>query len=65
MSEIVVKKDNDKWGAFVGDKRIAASACRPCVVHAILAVTKKSGKYKTIVLLNEDGSLHQTLPTGV
>lgn len=64
MSEIVIMKDNDRWGAFVGEKRIATSGCRPCVVHAVLAVTKKSSKYHSIVVCNEDGTIARTIPTG-
>lgn len=62
--EIIIKKEGDRWGAFYGDKRIAISGCRPCVVHAVLAVTKKSSKYNVVVVMNEDGSVARTLPTG-
>lgn len=64
MSEIVVRKDGDKWGAFVDEKRIAVSTCRACVISAIAGVTKKSSKYHSIKVLNEDGSIARTLPTG-
>lgn len=56
MNEITVKKDGDKWGAFVGDKKIAVSNCKACVVSVVLAVTKKSSKYDKVIVHNEDGS---------
>lgn len=65
MSEIVIRKDQNKWGAFYNDKRIAASDCRACVVNAVLSVTKKSSKYKLITVLNEDGTEYRRLATGV
>lgn len=65
MSEIIIKKDQDRWFAFFNDKRIASSGCRNCVVKAVIAVTKGSSKYRSIKVLNEDGSVHRTLPTGV
>lgn len=64
MSEIQVKKDGDKWGAFVNDKLIAKAPCRPCVVKAVMKVTKNSSKYKTIKVFNEDDTLYCTLATG-
>lgn len=65
MSEIVIRKDLDKWIAYYGDKPIAKSICRSCVVKIVLAVTKNSSKYKTIVVHNEDNSVRYYLPTGV
>lgn len=64
MGEIQVRKDKEKWGAFVNDKLIAAAPCRPCVVKALLKVTKKSSKYDKIIVFNEDGSKYCTLETG-
>lgn len=65
MSEIVIRKDSDKWVAFFNDKPIAKSGCRNCVVHVVLAVTKQSSKYSSIKVLNEDGSVAKTLQTGL
>lgn len=64
MSEIIIKKDQDRWFAFFNDKRIASSGCRNCVVQAVIAVTKKSSRYSSIKVLNEDGSVAKILPTG-
>lgn len=65
MSEIIIRKADDKWGAFFADKLIAKSGCRSCVVHAVLAVTKQSSKYRSITVLNEDGTEYRKLSTGV
>lgn len=65
MSEIVIRKELDKWGAFVQDRRIAIGNCQSCVVKVVLAVTKNSTRYKTIVVHNEDNSVRYYLPTGV
>jgi hypothetical protein len=65
MSEIVVRKDGDKWCAFFNDKAIASSKCRPCVVHSIKSVTKKSEKYKTLVVMNEDGTTKERISIGI
>lgn len=65
MSEIVVRRHNDRWGAFVNDRCIAVHSCRPCVVKVIQMLTKESERYTHITVLNEDGSPRETISTGV
>lgn len=62
--EIEVRAAEGKWGAFFNDKLIATSSCRPCVVKAVISVTRRSSKYKTIKVFNQDGSVHAILQTG-
>jgi hypothetical protein len=62
--EIIVRKDGEKWGAFYGDRRIAASGCKACVVHSVRLVTKNSERYKVLVVMNEDGTIKETIPIG-
>lgn len=56
MNEIVIRKDGDKWVAFVGEKRIAVGNCRNCVVSVVLAVTKQSSRYDKVVIHEENGT---------
>ena len=56
MQQINVKRDGEKWGAFVGEKRIVVTACRSCVVKALIGVTKGSTRYDKIVIHNDDES---------
>lgn len=65
MSNIVVKKDGEKWGAFYNDRRITGSACKPCVVKVLLTILKNSSKYKTITVMNEEGAPERTILIGV
>lgn len=65
MSEIIVRKDGDKWGAWFGDHQIIKSACKACVINVLLTVTKQSDKYKTIVIQNEEGIAEKVITTGV
>lgn len=65
MSEIIVRRDGVKWGAFREDKRITAAACQPCVVKVLMTILKGSEKYTSIRVLNEDGSTKMVIPIGV
>lgn len=64
MRIIRIKKDGDKWAAFHDDKRIGSSACKACIIKTIIAVTKKSTKYHSIVVHDEDGTPIRTIPLG-
>lgn len=56
MSEIAIRKVEDKWIASFNNRPIAKSVCKSCVVKLVLAVTKNSSKYDKIIVHNEDGS---------
>lgn len=62
--EIIVRRVEKKWVAQVGDKTVVSSPCKPCVVKALIAVTKDSIKYDKIVIHNEDGTPMETILTG-
>lgn len=65
MSDIIIRKDGEKWVAFANDKPIGGSKCRDCIIKVMLAITKKSQRYKTITVYDEDGSLKHKLLTGI
>jgi hypothetical protein len=63
MSEIRVRKDDERWAAFIGDKRMVRSACRPCVVKALININRTSTKFDKIIVENEDGT-QEVIPIG-
>lgn len=63
MLEIRVKKDNDKWAAFIGDKKMVRSRCKPCVVKALININRNSTKYDKVIVENEDGT-QEIIPIG-
>lgn len=65
MSEITIKKRGELWSAHTGEKIVASSVCRPCVVKLLLSLTKKSKHYKKIHVLDENDKLVMTYLTGV
>lgn len=65
MRIIRIKKDGEKWSAYHGDKRIGGSACKSCIINVMIQITKKSTKYDSIVIHNEDGTPNRTIQLGV
>lgn len=64
MSDIVVRKDGEKWVAFYNDRRISASPCKACVINVLMAVTKNSGKYKSVSVMNEQNQVERIIMIG-
>lgn len=64
MNEIVVRKDGEEWAAFYGDRRIAHTKCKNCIIKVLLHLFKNSTKYRTIRVEDEDGELTHRLFTG-
>ena len=65
MSNIDIKKVDDKWEASYNGKRIGGSGCKACIIKVILGITSKSDKYKTITIYSEHGDQERVILTGV
>jgi len=63
--EIVIKKNGDRGTAYDGEKSIANSKCRSCVVKILLSVTKNSERYKSILVYDDKDELAAVHRTGV
>lgn len=65
MSDIIVRPNGNKWGAFFEDRHIVSSACKNCVIQAVRNVTKKSQRYKRIIVKNAAGDIEWSAEIGV
>ena len=63
MTEITVAPHNGKWAAFIGDRPIVKSACKACIVKALIVYTNNK-KYSAIVVKDEVGQVTETIQIG-
>lgn len=64
MTSIVIKKSNDKWVAIHRGRKIGHSKCKACIINIIKSITRQAEYCDEIVVLEEDGSVGQTIKTG-
>lgn len=63
MGEIRVRKDDERWAAFIGDKKMVRSRCRSCIIKALINLNMNSTKYDKLIVENEDGT-QEVIPIG-
>lgn len=64
MREIVVAPHEGKWAAFVNDKPIVKSICKPCILEALTVFYKSNLKFSAIIVKDEAGQITETIQIG-
>ncbi len=65
MSDIIVRKNGNKWGGYFEDKHIVSGGCKPCIIHALIRVMEKSEKFKRVIVMHENNrDIEQTIEIG-